>query len=67
MTNYKEVCKKCGSESVYRLKWQNVNTGTVDINMDSGVYNEYCGNCDRCQENLIIDEMDYNLRLKEEL
>ena len=59
MNNYKQVCSKCGSDDVYRLKWQNVNTEEVDSNIESGINNEYCNNCGNCYENLIVYESDY--------
>lgn len=59
MTKWIQVCSKCGSQDVYRLKWQNVNTEQVDSNIEPGVDNEYCENCGSCYQNLIVDEQDY--------
>src|SRR5438067_1187633 len=57
MTEYKQVCKECGSTEVARCKWVNVNNNAI-YDADSGTTLEWCFG--RCQgETQIIEEEDY--------
>lgn len=39
-----DVCSSCGTENVYRLMWQNINTNeVVETYKHDGFY---CGDCD---------------------
>ena len=48
----KQICKRCGSEEVARLKWVNVNTDEI-YDAYSGTELEWCFNCE--DETTIID------------
>ncbi len=58
MQNYKQVCDRCGSENVLRLRWVNPNTEQLS-NMTAGTEG-LCEWCEECNdETKIIDQSDF--------
>ena len=51
---YKQVCKNCGSEEVFRMKWVNPNTNEISSS-DAGTEG-LCEWCEDCKEETIIIE-----------
>ncbi len=51
--NYKQICKKCRSRNVARLKWVNPNTDEIYNNVYAGIDTEWCMDCR--DETTIID------------
>lgn len=58
MEDYKQVCKKCGSENVLRMRWVNPNNNEVS-SMTAGTEGlcEWCENCN--EETRIIEDVDF--------